>query len=105
MLVPENENNEPFTWAKLKEFCNTLTDEQLSQKVKVIREDDSIDILDASELGEDHYKFDDEEYSVSHSDFDKDYHLDGKYQTLDEAIEKEKPIKTPATNVYLYEDF
>lgn len=101
----EEEVKQPYTWANLKEFCNKLTDEQLAQKVRVIREDDSIDILSASELGENHYKFDDEEYSVSQDDFDKDYHLDGKYQTLDEAIANEEYTMTPGTAVFLYEDF
>lgn len=100
-----NEQKKPYTWAKLKEFCNGLTDEQLQQKVKVIREDDSIDILEASELGEDHYKFDDEDYSISKGDFDKDYHLDGRYETLEEAVQKEEYILIPKTNVYLFEDF
>lgn len=103
--MQEQEEKTPYTWAKLKEFCNSLTDGQLSQKVKVIREDDSIDILEASELGEDHYKFDDEEYSVSHSDFDNEYHLDGKYKTLDEALQKEDYRMTPSSAVFLFEDF
>jgi hypothetical protein len=99
------EVKEPYTWAKLKEFCNRLSDEQLEQKVQVIQEDGSIDILCASEIGDDHYKFDDEEYSVSKDDFDKDYHLDGKYETLEDAIKNEEYVMTPKTAVFLYEDF
>lgn len=99
------EQKESYTWEKLKEFCNKLTDEQLSQSVKVIREDDSIDILDASEIGANHYKFEDEYYSVTQDDFDSNYHLDGKYKTLDEALENEPFIMIPATDVFLFEDF
>lgn len=101
----ETEEKVPYTWAKLKEFCNSLTEDQLSQTVKLIREDDTLTILDASELGDAHYKFDDEEYSFSQDDFDPNYHLDGKYKTFQEAIEKEDYVITPATNVYLYEDY
>lgn len=101
----EELETEPYTWAKLKEFCNQLNDEQLSQTVRVIQEDSSIEILDASELGDDHYKFDDEEYSVTKDDFDPSYHLDEKYKTFEEAIANEEYIFTPKTNVYLYEKF
>jgi hypothetical protein len=101
----EQEYFPPYTWAKLKEFCNGLSDEQLSQTVRVIREDDSLEILDASELGDEHYKFDDEDYSFTKDDFDSEIHLDAKYKTFDEAVEAENPIITPKTNVYLYEKF
>lgn len=100
-----SEQKEPYTWAKLKEFCNKLTYEQLSQSVKVIREDDSIRILEASEIGTNHYKFEDEDCSVNQDDFDSNYHLDGKYKTLDEALENEPFIMTLATDVFLFEDF
>src|ERR1051325_1179188 len=96
---------EAYTWAKLKDFCNSLTDDQLSQTVKVIREDDTIKILDASEIGEDHYKFDDEDYSVTKSDFDPEYHCDGTYKSFEEAIEGEDYVFTPASSVFLFEDF
>lgn len=95
----------PYTWAELKEFCNSLADEQLSQSVKVIQEDATMKIASASEIGDDHYKFDDEDYSFTKDDFDPEYHLDGRYKTLKEALESEYYILTPKTNVYLFEDF
>lgn len=96
----------PFTWAKLKEFCNgPLTEEQLSQTVKVVQEDTVIEILDASKIGDDHYMFDDEEFSVSKADFDPDYHLDGKYKTFEEALENEDYVITRKINIYLFEKF
>lgn len=100
-----SEEKEPFTWAKLKDFCNSLSDEQLSQNVRVIQEEGSIEIDSASEIGDDHYKFDDEEYSFTKADFDPEYDLDGKYKTFEEAIEKEDYVFTPKTNVYLFERF
>lgn len=104
--MSENEEiKEPYTWAKLKEFCNSLADYQLQQEVKVIQEDSVMTILDASEIGSDHYKFEDEDYSITKDDFDKDYHLEGKYQTLDEALANEPYVLTLSTNIYLYEDF
>lgn len=106
MNILEQDEIPPFTWAKLKEVCNKLSDEQLTQTVMVIQEDSSIEILSAEELGSDHYLFDnDNEYSVSKEDFDPEYHLDGKYKTLEEAIEKEPHTMTPGTNVYLFERF
>lgn len=96
---------EPYTWAKLKEFCNGLTEEQLQHKVCVIREDDSLSILEASELGSDMYKFDEEEYAVSKEDFDASYHLDGKYESFEDAIANEPHTIVPANRVFLYEDF
>lgn len=87
------------------QFCNTLSDEQLSQTVHVIQEESSIEIDSASEIGDDHYKFDDEEYSVTKADFDPEYHCEGKYASFEEALEKEDYRLTPKTNVYLYEKF
>lgn len=97
------EEKEPFTWAKLKEFCNGLTEDQLSKTVYVSQEDSSIEILYASELGSDHYNFDEEEYSMSKDDFDPKYHLDGKYESFEEAIENEPYTLVPGNNVYLFD--
>lgn len=101
----QNEEKEPYTWAKLKDFCNSLTDFQLQHKVCVIREDDSLSILEAAEIGTDMYKFDDEEYSVSKEDFDPEYHCEGKYKSFDEAIDNEDYVLVPANRVFLFEDF
>jgi hypothetical protein len=97
--------NEPYTWAQLKEFCNKLTDAQLNMTVKCIREDDTIEILDASEIGEDKYRFDDEEFSIGASDFDPTYEFDGKYATFEEALANEEWVKTEANTVFLFEKF
>lgn len=104
-MTPGPEEQEPYTWAKLKEFCNGLSDEQLSQTVRVIQEEGSLQILEAAELGEDMYLFDDEEFSVSKDDFDPEYDLDGRYTSFEEAIENEPHSIAPKTNVYLYEKF
>lgn len=102
-----NEEQEvPYTWAKLKAFSLTLNDEQLKQTVKVIREDDIMEILDASELEEDRYLFEnDDEYSVGKSDFDPEYHLEGKYTSFEDAVANEPHFITPKTAVYLHEKF
>lgn len=99
----DSDERVPFTWEQLKDFCNNLTDEQLSKTVYVSQEDSSIEILYASELGDDHYKFDEEEYSFSKADFDKLYHFDGKYETFEQALESEPYIFVPGTNVYLFD--
>lgn len=101
----DNEKKVPYTWAKLKEFCNSLTEEQLALRVSVIREDNQLDILEASEIGSDHYKFDDEEFSLTREDFDPERDLDGRYASFDEALEQEEYIMTPASHVFLFEDF
>jgi hypothetical protein len=90
----------PFTWAKMKEFCDKLTEEQLSQQVKCIREDDTITILDAGELGDDHYYFLEEEESISKDSWDKSYFFDGKYETLADAVANEENVMT--RNKYLF---
>lgn len=100
------EDDKPYTWAQLKAFSNTLTDSQLQQTVRVVQEEGSIEIMDASEIGADHYLFEnDDEFSVSKDDFDPEYHLDGKYKSFEDAIANEKHSITPKTNVYLYEKF
>lgn len=100
------EQEKPYTWDNLKYFCNSLTDEQLSQTVKVIQEDSIMEIMDASELEEDRYLFEnDDEYSVGKSDFDPEYHLQGKYTSFEDAVANEPHFITPKTNVYLHEKF
>lgn len=44
-----------MTWKELKEFCNGLTDEQLSKEVVVWREGDAIGNLLPSLLEDDYY--------------------------------------------------
>lgn len=106
MNVPEQEEPKvPFTWAKLKEFCNKLTDEQLSQEVIVPQEEGYIQIAYASDLGSDQYNFIEEEYTCTKEDFDPDmFDFDGTL-TFEEALEKFDYSITPGTNVYLFEDF
>lgn len=100
-----SEETKPYTWAQLKEFCNQLDDVQLAQTVKCIREDDTIEILDASDIGEDKYRFEDEEFSIGASDFDPKYEFDGKYATFEEALANEEWVKTEANAVFLFEKF
>lgn len=103
--MEQTEEKKPYTWAQLKEFCNSRTEEQLSKPVRVIREDEVMRILEAAEIGEDHYKFDDDEYSVTKDDFDPDQNCDGKYESFEHALENEDYIFTPASAIFLFEDF
>jgi hypothetical protein len=99
-IMEENEKT-PFTWAKLKEFCNTLSDEQLLQEVKVLREEDYINIGYASELGNDHYYFIDDEYSTTKEDYDPEV-FNGL--SFEEALALGNYTVASANNVYLFED-
>lgn len=101
------EQKTPYTWAHLKKFCNSLSDDQLPQNVVLIQPDEesSINVLHASDLGEDHYKFDDEEYSIMKGDFDPEYHFDGKYKTFEDALANEPYSLIVATRVYLYSEY
>jgi len=44
-----------MTWKELKDFANSLTDEQLVNNVILWREDDVVNKIDAMKLEEDHY--------------------------------------------------
>ncbi len=44
-----------MNWKELKEFCSKLSEEQLSKKVILWREDEAITNIDAIQLDEDHY--------------------------------------------------
>ena len=44
-----------MTWNELKEFCNSLPQEQLERKVILWREDETINKIEAEQLSEDHY--------------------------------------------------
>lgn len=105
----ETEKRPVYTWKELKEFCNSLTEEQLNQSLKVwVGDDESPTVVDcAEELGEIHYSFYDAEYSCTKNDFMKEMFVDEEtddflYQTLDEALEKENYTETPADRVYLH---
>lgn len=102
MLLPENkEPIEIFTWFKLKEFCNSLTDEQLEQEVIVPQDESSITIRYASSLGEDQYQFDELEYTCTKEDYDAE-NFDGL--TFEESLETESYVLIPGTNVYLFDE-
>jgi len=55
-------------WIKLKEFCNSLNDEQLQKKVIVWREDEAISNINAELLLEDQYIGDGEDECYPESD-------------------------------------
>lgn len=100
------EEKKEYTFAMLKEFCNSLTDEQLVQTVRVVQEEGSIPISGASELGEDHYYFDDYETSITRDEFDLNiFDEDPPIKTMDEAIERLNPTLCSGTRIFLYEDF
>lgn len=103
MLLPgiDTENLAPLTWAKLKDFCNQLSDEQLQQEVIVPQDQSYIKILYASDLGEDQYNFIDEKYSCTKEDYDA-YNFEGI--SFEEALEKYDYSITPGTNVYLFDE-
>ena len=50
-----------MNWKQLKEFCNSLDEEQLERKVILWREVEAISAIDAMKLQEDHYIGEDEE--------------------------------------------
>ena len=50
-----------MTWNELKEFCNSLPQEQLERKVILWREDEAINNIEAEQLSEDHYIGEDDE--------------------------------------------
>lgn len=102
--MEENEEKD-FTWADLKEFANKLTTEQLTQSVTLIKIDDGYEtVKSVSEMGEETYSFHDQEFSCTKSDFDPDYFDDPRYETLEEALEKEAHSVIPANIVYLYNE-
>lgn len=44
-----------MTWHELKEFANSLSEEQLNKKIILWREDEAITRIDAEQLEEEHY--------------------------------------------------
>ncbi len=57
-----------MNWKELKEFCNSLNDEQLENKVVLWREDEAIINIEAEILSEDHYNYEDCEGLVTRSE-------------------------------------
>jgi len=103
MLLPSEENErEPFTWFKLKEFCNKLTEEQLLQEVIIPQDESFIRILYASELGEDQYNFIEEEYTCTKESFDPD--MFDVPTTFEKALIRFDYSITLGTNVYLFDE-
>lgn len=103
MLLPSEENEiEPFTWFKLKEFCNSLSEDQLLQEVIVPQEDGYVKISYASELGEDQYNFTEEEYTCTKDSFDPQ--MFDVPTMFEEALIRFDYSITPGTNVYLFDE-
>lgn len=103
MLTPENQTpDEIFTWQKLKDFCNGLSNEQLLQEVIVPQDEGSIRILYASDLGDDQYYFIEEEYTCTKEDFDPD--MFDTPITFEEALRDFDYSLIPGTNVYLFDE-
>ena len=50
-----------MTWNELKEFCNSLPEDQLGKKVVMWREDEAINDIWTERLSEDHYMREDDE--------------------------------------------
>ncbi len=44
-----------MNWKELKDFCNSLNDEQLKKKVILWREEEAINAIEVEKLEEDHY--------------------------------------------------
>ena len=93
------EDNKVLTYAELKEFCNNLSEEQLTQTVKIFLSDNEqpsgVNFIE--ELGAEHYYFPDLEYSCTKADFDSD-----EYSTIEDAMAAEEHYITPANRVYLH---
>lgn len=102
------EEKPAYNWANLKAFCDTLTEDQLSQPVRIFIGDNEspTDVDCAEELGEDHYYFPEHEYSCTKNDFDKNCVNDDKgyplFETFEQAIGSEVFYLTHADRVYLH---
>lgn len=57
-----------MAWNELKEFCNSLPQEQLERKVIFWREDEAIDDIEVGQLSEDYYIGEDDELCYTLSD-------------------------------------
>lgn len=57
-----------MTWNELKEFCNSLPEDQLDKKVVMWREDDAINNIETELLQEDHYMGEDDDFCYPESE-------------------------------------
>lgn len=73
-------------WIKLKEFCNSLNEEQLKKKVIVWREDEAISRINAELLTEDQYIGDGEDGCYPESEASE------PIETLKKVYSKGDPI-------------
>lgn len=80
-----------MNWKKLKEFCNSLDEEQLKKNVILWREDESIGSIEAYSLEEDYYMEPDDEHCYPESEAVE------PLENLEKAYNKRDPI--------LHEDF
>ena len=73
-------------WSQLKEFCNSLTEDQLEKNVILWREDEAIGDIDAFPLEEDHYTDEDNDRCYPESE------AEGPVENLQKAYSKGDPI-------------
>jgi hypothetical protein len=79
------------TWKDIKEFANSLNEEQLQRKVILWREDEAIGDISPMALKEDHYIGEDEEgcYTLDEAGLTIE---DAKEKGLKKVYEKGEPI-------------
>jgi len=85
-----------MNWRELKEFCNSLDNEQLEKKVILWREESAITNMDAEILADDYYIGDDE---------DGCYTLSDAGLSIEDAEEKGLEIVYEKGNPILWEEF
>ena len=57
-----------MTWNELKEFCNSLPEDQLNMNVVMWREEESISNIETDRLQEDHYMGSDDDFFYPESE-------------------------------------
>ncbi len=75
-----------MTWSELKDFCNSLPEDQLQRNVILWREDEAINKIEANRIEEDHYIGEDDEGCYPLSDATAPIELLRKVYSKGDAI-------------------
>lgn len=80
-----------MNWKELKEFCNSLDEKQLKERVIVWRENEALNFIEAESLESDHYIGEDEEGCYPLADVGITI-TEAKEKGLKKVYEKGNPI-------------
>jgi len=93
-----------MNWKQLKEFCNSLPENELNKKVILWREDEAISKIKAEQLEEDHYIHPELSEDGCFPESEVEHLIKGNEEDYPNGMDDFKKVYDKGTSI-LHEDF